>query len=907
MGKIAFYKKKYILFLISMSFFTCVFAQLFDDKPDLYTIKTTYFDIIYPQDSEESAKLLALKADEMYREVTAFFNVTFNERIPVVITSDMDILNAYYTSFPYNRIVLFDTLPVDDELSVFSNTMESVFVHELTHYVTANIKNPIWKGLSFVFGDAVSPSYMLNTLPIFSEGASIYLESITGEGRLNNPYSMQPLLQAKVEGTFLSWEDASIARAPHLGTIPYAYGGAFALYLIRTYGRDAYAQFWKETGKLQFGFVKGAFKDAFGISISDAWLDFEQAVPTPIVEDPNAYNQKKLCNKRSKYKSLTTSENNVIAWVDESSSKVYIKKSPSEEPKVLFSYASINRVDLSPDGSLLLISVSELTTATLFRDTVKVFDVNKGQFIYDTKYHLRETCFLTMPNGEPAIAGVHVVSQKASLQIYSDFKIYKQLDFALGTKIYNPIDLGDGIIAFILDKETIKSVAFYDLKTDELKILQTTSEADISLSKIARAHYSTENELPRLLFTYSQTRQLSQYAYMTVDLQNNKASIDLVDKNFSGGMQNVVMYNGGLAYIANFTEYDAVYAINEIETFYAEDYPITPFTIEHPPVPINIAFSESIKNSDGSISEPKKYNPLPYLIEGIFLPIAADVPVTFQTTSLEPEFLGLGTTYITSDPSERYTVLLSAGYDFFTDDSLFYANFSNTVTPVNWSVSSRLIVEETLYKELTSIFTVSHLLPLSNSLFYFYFENSFEHLTNFEDWRAVNVMQGYFSTIRRKGLGHYDLSGIKLGVMPYFYLNPMEKNVMAIVGFALSGLLPIQNPYNFTVRLPLTVDVLTGYEYADILAKLTLFSAEIQEPVPFLSFYADRITFDGLYESIVTWQGEQRTQIIHSDMFLTLSPHFGYFSEVNMNLGTRFTYDIQEKNWFFSFKGALSL
>ena len=145
-------------------FFSALFAQI---QPaahvslfkKLSVIKTQYFDIIFPVQSEKSARHLALHADTLYEKLCdallldthSLFGKT---RCPVLITPEYDVLNAYFTVVPYNRIVLRDCVP-SSSFAVFSDTLVSVFYHELVHAVTLNIKSPFLHGTSAVFGDLV--------------------------------------------------------------------------------------------------------------------------------------------------------------------------------------------------------------------------------------------------------------------------------------------------------------------------------------------------------------------------------------------------------------------------------------------------------------------------------------------------------------------------------------------------------------------------------------------------------------------------------------------------------------------------------------------------------------------------------------------------------------------------------
>ena len=72
------FNKKFLLFVILLTLvFSAGYTQssLYKSPKKLFVITTKYFDIIFPQESTESANLLAQKADDIYLENKAGFNL----------------------------------------------------------------------------------------------------------------------------------------------------------------------------------------------------------------------------------------------------------------------------------------------------------------------------------------------------------------------------------------------------------------------------------------------------------------------------------------------------------------------------------------------------------------------------------------------------------------------------------------------------------------------------------------------------------------------------------------------------------------------------------------------------------------------------------------------------------------
>jgi Zn-dependent protease with chaperone function len=142
-------------------------AALFG-KSDISVVRTQYFDVIYPAESVQTAAVLADNVDALYEKAAALLQTTpealrgrwGRARIPLVVARASDNINAYYTPLPYNRIVVYDTIPVYD-LGVQHDTLLSVVYHEIIHLVSMNMKNPGMQGASRFFGDIWNAAFFL--------------------------------------------------------------------------------------------------------------------------------------------------------------------------------------------------------------------------------------------------------------------------------------------------------------------------------------------------------------------------------------------------------------------------------------------------------------------------------------------------------------------------------------------------------------------------------------------------------------------------------------------------------------------------------------------------------------------------------------------------------------------------
>lgn len=575
----------------------------------LSVIKTEYFDFIFAEESAASARHLALCADDLYRKAAGMLHIREHRRFPVLLTRETAVFNAYFTTFPYNRIVLYDSAP-PSSFSVFSDNLASVFYHELVHALTLNIRSPFWKGMAAVFGDAFTPSFMLNLPSSFTEGAAVSFESADGQGRLNDAFSLHVVRQAKLENKFPGWQDVTGAYGAYTdGSLPYMFGAAFSSYIQQTYGMDKYAEFWEESGKVHFFKLSaGIFKKVYGLSLTQAWNDFKDSYPVPQCEanlppalcSPSSSEYRAGLRGEHLYANLTSSPTG-LAWYDAASSSVMFlpiersesrrKSAPTEaegaprfaeKPVVLCTSDLSERLTFSRSGDFL--TLSGVSGGAKAKRKARVFDMKKKRFVLEV-YGLSGVFTAERPDGAGIaaakvvatriVAGIEREGLSYSLVLYDFDELtgvgsstplkssdshscapFKRLRFPQGVFPFDAVDAGNGRIMCILKHASFSgepkrlscSLFLYDMKTDKALVYEFADESLGEESAFFNPSLRYLSAYGGSLYLSCAQDSFSQPALAFLDLNDLEGSQDDVPFLSVSNTQ----YSGGVFYPAAF-------------------------------------------------------------------------------------------------------------------------------------------------------------------------------------------------------------------------------------------------------------------------------------------------------------------------------------------------------------------
>lgn len=540
----------------------------------LYLIKTRHFDIIFPERSRPSALRLSTMADSIYDEIAAKLETKLLGRIPVVVTPDIGSFNGYTNPFPYMHIVLYDTA-LDIGWTTFRDNFRGLFLHELTHAVSLQIKAPWASFLSGIFGSWVLPG-LLNTPEFMAEGVTVSFESAEGPGgRANDPQVKERLRQDIVENRFKSPIEASgIYDEYPYGDIFYEYGGLFSAYIQKSYGMDRYAKLWKAMGTLIFsftldpyeaGFYK-AFHRTYGLPFLKAWADFRNSLAIPgVVDPPEVLGPKELAWMPG---GLAGDEDSLY-WIDARSRRAMRLDIATQERRVVFDADSSCAIsDASVTGDRLLVSRAVALPDGRDRRETLVYDLARKRFLRETAVpDLREARFF-----RDGFVGIVSKLHNTDLVFASTGGTRLLLPGSEEVMYSMPTVLDEDRIALIVAVGGRRSIGILDFGSGKLSLVRPAGEEAELFTYVRQlaASGGRDGRSRRLYFNYDSDDRL--YKLGALDLpplapagegaggDSVGPRISLETTDYSGGVFFPRPAGGRVYYIGRFSEGDKLCA-----------------------------------------------------------------------------------------------------------------------------------------------------------------------------------------------------------------------------------------------------------------------------------------------------------------------------------------------------------
>ena len=633
-------------------------------------IETKYFEILFSEESSRTAQIAAENADRLYLKAKEVYQNPHDIKIIVVISPDSDTLSVSYTSSPYNRIVIYEGVPAFEEAS-YKNGFLELFYREIAKAVSQSVRSDFWEKVSSIIGgDSLQPVALMNMPFTFLEGA-VHSELLRDEtGLLSDRRNLTLLTQMKLENkmpSLLQMEGGmDIYPGGHSGSYNTIAASAFCAYIQQRWGLEKFTAFWTEGGKSKFFKLnEGIFEVVYSYSLQQAWCDFIEEIPVPVVEDEGNSSLFFKIDNDSVYKYLLHSQYGFI-WYDELKQEVDIYDTFSifQNRQLLFLASGVNNLSLSQDGRYLVVSYSQTGIRENFKkDITKIYDLKIRAFL-PQKFELRSASVYRDKEDCIFTAGVYIKDGYSELRVYDETGdegcLYSR-KFNYGIEVYSPVFIKRNKLAALVCQRNEWFIGFFELDDGATEsagqelFVQVAYEDEILKPYNLRL---AERGASSLLFDFVLQKgdSLAKPGIITLNEDLLPEKVTVIENDYSGGLNDAVLYENKLYYSAHKFNFDEFRFVANEYLDYSEAKLLYP----------DILIPEVIERFAGQNSVPenvRKYNPWGYMFKGSWTPLMAVREITVEKG---PELWpGLGLTFETqSDPFSNNQLMMSAAAGF---------------------------------------------------------------------------------------------------------------------------------------------------------------------------------------------------------------------------------------------------
>ena len=816
-----------------LSILTCCFFSVFADPfitDSAYTgvyglnsIKTKHFEIIYPNDLEKEAFHLYQNAENTYEDLLEYFGAPWNVgRLSVILTKDKSSnLNAYYSPYTNSHIVIYVTSPDEGNLSSFKDTLLSTFNHEVVHAYTLKIHDKAMEGASVFFGDYFCNAMFLPNMIV--EGLAVAFESRGNDGRLNNPFVTTMLRQALHEQKFPSWRYliGQVETDPY-PELEYIAGGAFIEFLRKEYGVAKFHEFIKGFGNV-FSFPY-LFSRIYGMDLSEAWRTFIAKIPYP----ENIIFSEKAVKDNGKFRSLKYADG-AFYFSDIKAKEIYRYNSIGIKPIASID-GTFDSFGVSYDG-LYYAYASKWDN----KSSVKVYDKNDNKIL--TIKDLKHIAFSTH-KGEAIIVG------ERNNGVYNDIVAYSLsgellYSYALsyGVEALSFASFNEGSFAFvyrddvgtrlaILNMITNSSVVYSfpgKLVSDISSVKINDSSILITLSYVNKANIFENEHYPNvLILNFNNDGKL-------LSASEGKTGID-------GGIWNPVICEDSVYFVSK------KFGLDNISYLKTKDAGLKDSNVVRVGVLKTRQTDTSVRNYIGTVQdyevmnipEPRLYsrfvNSIPFVRSGALIPISFDR----KNDELKKE---LGLSYITSDPTESISSVLSFSYNpkpyvrnkspkwFETHKLTFELGWEIDVLPIKLYLGARpyLYLDKNTGMSVFGDFfiTADYKKTIRSNNNYvkssltFGWNGKFKGEIDVTNDGFYGKFHAYYNDAQSVGYGYKEYKGWRVGanvgLAETTHFKPLFLSTDAYFNLYLPHIIPVKNAPTATFNLPIQLYLIAGY------------------------------------------------------------------------------------------------
>ncbi|MEX2445014.1 MAG: hypothetical protein WD492_15540 [Alkalispirochaeta sp.] len=243
--------------------------------------ETDHFEIIYRAEDAAEATRVADLAPSVWERTTEFLQYRPSEPIPVVLYGRTARANGFFTPYP-PHVALFSAAPAGPWMGARTEDwLESVFVHEVVHYLHLMQPTGFFGTASRVFGPLAAAGGTLFLPGWALEGPTTTAETwLTTGGRGRNPYFEMQWVAPILADEMYSYDQAGVGSAyPPRGRI-YSAGYLLTDHLLREYGEEAFIELNREFQRWPFLGMRRALRRTIGRSGPEVHRDMVDSLNT---------------------------------------------------------------------------------------------------------------------------------------------------------------------------------------------------------------------------------------------------------------------------------------------------------------------------------------------------------------------------------------------------------------------------------------------------------------------------------------------------------------------------------------------------------------------------------------------------------------------------------------------------
>ncbi len=825
-------KRNIIILFVLLISINNLFAGVFDNYKKLNTLETNNFEIIFDDASINEGFQIYNSCETIYNNIITLFNLkNRTQKIEVVITSDIQEFNAYFSLMPSPHIVLYNTIATDNSLNVFNeNYILNIFKHELTHALTLMGENNFIRRF---FSQSITNS-LLNVTSFNAEGYAVLSESNTNEGRLNSNLYRSRLLQGRLENKFLKYNEVQGNRDTYPSDVFYLYGSFFNKFLLEKYGIEKYQEYVYQLSKFQILFIDPnyAFKKVFNESIYDVYDLFKESFLI--------INTKEIDTTNYDYtpSSLIKENNTALVYQIRNDSVKNI-----ETGDTIIKYIS-NSYNISYNDDTFVISAIKNNPLEK-TETIIYKDGEKDSFILD---HFKMGIYF-----KSNIVGIYNEGQKQYIAFLKNKEIVKKIPLSNNESVQK-IDIINDKIVFLSrynSKDTISIIQ----NDNQITSYQINDDIEV-------IDFSIDNN--KIILSTIKYNQLPRLSYIEID--TNKLFINSFD--IIGGVFNPIKIDNNIYFISKYTDNNKLIKTS-IYNFNFKEYPLK-------------KINRSIKDYADityDLSIMGNYNLFKYIFKGSFFPFVL------------PDTNGIASSiYFNSlDPAEFLNTELIANLNL---NNNFDYNLVLNLSSITGNKNSRLsfyLDGQIINSQNNTNFAIES----ENNRIFENNNNNFIYLGFYNKTDIVSYIGnsseiGYgFTTNVGPTLDNkfsYYLAYNIRSIYDYSTNSFYNQNLIK-ANLRIPYLIPYIKENRFTINLPLKI----SYEYnlnnfsQNVSLSLLLFNMEIQKSFVKIPYYLNNIqVYLNYKEDVISAYTVFTSSITQTKLnFVKLYPGFRYYYDLS--------------------------